>query len=168
MGSNPTPRAYLGVLHQNNKREKAKNSNCKRNLSYTSLKIGRHLPRKDSNSLHKITKETVYEKINSLTNTCSKPYFNQILIKLASENVANADIICDYIVSEQNELNIKNSTKEGKIKTLVWLSNFFDNKIIFRQLSNQDILQYLNNGRKSIEDDKTHLMKRTHWNYSLL
>jgi len=59
--------------------------------------------------------------------------------------------------------NIKNSTKEGKIKTLVWLSNFFDNKIIFRHLSNQDILQYLNSGRKSMEEDKT---QRWIWSYN--
>jgi hypothetical protein len=137
VGSNPTPRAYLRVLYQNNKSEKAKNCNCKGHLSKTSPKMQGLSPRKDSNSLHKITKETVYENINSLTNTCSKPYFSQILKKLASESLANANIICDYIIAEQNELNIKNSTKEGKIKTLVWLSNFFDNKIIFRQLSNQ-------------------------------
>ena len=155
VGSNPTPRAYLGALYQNNKREKAKNFNCKGYLSKTSLKIQQLSSRVDSNSLHKITKEVVYEKINSITKTCSKPYFSQILKKLASESLANANIICDYIIAEQNELNIKNSTKEGKIKTLVWLSNFFDNKIIFRQLSNQDILQYLNSGRKSMEDDKT-------------
>jgi len=79
VGSNPTPRAYLRVLSQNNKRQKAKNSNCKGYLSKTSPKMQPLSPRKDSNSLHKITKETVYEKINSLTNTCSKPYFTSKL-----------------------------------------------------------------------------------------
>jgi hypothetical protein len=63
--------------------------------------------------------EAVYEKINSIKKTCSKPYFSQTLKKLASESFANANIICDYIFAEQNEFNIKNSTKEGKIKTLV-------------------------------------------------
>ncbi|MGB7707731.1 MAG: hypothetical protein WCC79_03540 [Nitrososphaeraceae archaeon] len=96
--------------------------------------------------MQNITMQNVHEKINSITKTCSKPYFNQIFKKLASESFANVNTICEYIIAEQNELNIKNSTKEGKIKTLVWLSNFFDNKITFRQLSKKDILQYLNNG----------------------
>jgi hypothetical protein len=116
VGSNPTPRAYLRVLSQNNKSEKAKNYNCKVYLSKTSAKIHQVSTRKDSNSLHKITVEAVYEKINSITKACSKPYFSQILKKLANEGFENANIICDYIIAEQNELNIKNSTKEGKIK----------------------------------------------------
>ena len=111
------------------------------------------LPRKDSSYAEKIGNE-LYNKINSITNTCSKPYFGQILKRLADKNSTNASIIYCYIIAEQTELNIKNSTKEGKIKTLVWLSNFFDNRISFKEMTKQDILQYLNNGRKSTEQDK--------------
>ncbi|HEY6534855.1 MAG TPA: hypothetical protein VIY08_03480 [Candidatus Nitrosocosmicus sp.] len=58
----------------------------------------------------------------------SRPYFNTILKKLLKYNSNNAITIYDYIIAEQTELNIKDSTKEGKIKVLVWLSNFHENK----------------------------------------
>ena len=112
VGSNPTPRAYLRVLYQNNKSQKAKDYHCKDYLSKNSVKIRHVLPRKDSNTLQQITLETVYRKINSIIRTCSKPYFSQILKKLANEGLANANIICDYIIAEQNELNIKNAAKQ--------------------------------------------------------
>ena len=58
-------------------------------------------------------------KIDAITKFLSRPYFNTILKDLSKKNFENASIICNYIYSEQIELNIKNSTKEGKIKILV-------------------------------------------------
>ena len=81
----------------------------------------------------------LYKKIDSITKTCSKLYFNKILKRLA----------------EETELNIKNSTKESRIKVLVWLSNFHNNKKSFNQMTKQDILDYLNSLRKSTIDDST-------------
>lgn len=72
--------------------------------------------------------ERVNEKINFITQFASKPYFNKLLKKLAGQNIVNALIICDYIIAEQTEINIKQSTKEGKIKILTWLSNFHAGK----------------------------------------
>ena len=91
-------------------------------------------------------------KIDSITKSLSKPYFNQILKDLVKTNPYNAITIYDYIIAEQTELNIKDSTKEGKIKVLVWLSNFHQNKS-FREMTKQDILAYLNNLRKSSTED---------------
>jgi hypothetical protein len=76
-------------------------------------------------------------KIDSITKTLSKPYFNKILNDLLKFNPANAKTIVDYILIEQIEINIKDSTKESKIKTLVWLSNFNNNKS-FTELTKQD------------------------------
>lgn len=67
-------------------------------------------------------------KINTITKSLSKPYFNKILKDLTKTNSKNAGILVEYILAEQTELNIKDSTKEGKIKILVWLSNFHRNK----------------------------------------
>ncbi len=61
------------------------------------------------------------KKIDSITKSLSKPYFNKILKDLSKANPTNTKIIYDYIIAEQTELNIKDSTKEGKIKILVWL-----------------------------------------------
>jgi hypothetical protein len=63
-------------------------------------------------------------KIDSITQYNSKPYFRQALKRLAAVNKENANVICDYILAEQAEINIKESTKEGKIKVLIWLSNY--------------------------------------------
>ena len=55
-------------------------------------------------------------KIDAITKLLSRPYFNTILKDLSKRNFENAITICNYINTEQIELNIKNSTKEGKIK----------------------------------------------------
>ncbi|MGN6560350.1 MAG: hypothetical protein ACTHJ2_07480, partial [Candidatus Nitrosocosmicus sp.] len=52
--------------------------------------------------------------IDLITKSLSRPYFNSALKKLAKDNPNNAQIICDYIITEQTEFNIKESTKEGK------------------------------------------------------
>jgi hypothetical protein len=65
-------------------------------------------------------------KIDSITKSLSKPYFNKILMDLSKTNSINAGTIVEYILAEQTELNIKDSTKEGKIKILVWLSIFME------------------------------------------
>ena len=87
--------------------------------------------------------------IDQITTGLSKPYFRKILIKLEQTNRENTDTICKYILAEQAEINIKNSTKEGKIKILVWLSNFFDEKKRYQDMTKEDILAYLNKLRKS-------------------
>jgi hypothetical protein len=97
--------------------------------------------------------DLLYRKIDSLTKTCSKLYFNKILKRLAEENQENAKLICEYIIAEETELNIKNSTKESRIKVLVWLSNFYHDTKSFKQMIKQDLLDYLNSLRKSTSED---------------
>jgi integrase len=95
------------------------------------------------------------KKIDVITKSLSRAYYKNILIKLAERHTENANIICNYIISEQTEINIKNSTKESRIKVLVWLSNFFEDKILFQEMTKQDILNYLNSLRKSILEDES-------------
>ena len=95
------------------------------------------------------------KKIGIITKSLSRSYYKNILIELADRNIENANIICDYIIAEQTEINIKNSTKESRIKVLVWLSNFFEDKIFFKQMTKQDILNFLNSLRKSIDEDES-------------
>ena len=85
--------------------------------------------------------------IDQITEGLSKPYFRKILKNLKI-NEENAETICKYIMVEQAEINIKNSTKEGKIKVLVWLSNFLENKKRFQDMTKENILLYLNNLRR--------------------
>ena len=53
-------------------------------------------------------------------------------------------------------MNIKESTKEGKIKVLTWLSNYLANKS-FHQMTKQDILSYLNGLKRPVLEDPTGL-----------
>ncbi len=82
-------------------------------------------------------------------------YIKKRLFRLAAESPENTEIICDYITAEQTEINIKESTKEGKIKCLVWLSSFHNHKS-YRSMIKQDILNYLNGLRKPESIDPTH------------
>ncbi|WP_148687059.1 tyrosine-type recombinase/integrase [Candidatus Nitrosocosmicus hydrocola] len=92
--------------------------------------------------------------IDHITRYLSRPYFRSALIKLSKDNPDNARLICDYILDEQTEINLKPSTMEGKIKVLVWLSNFHPGKN-FVEMTKQDLLQYLNNLRKPVSEDPT-------------
>jgi hypothetical protein len=70
-------------------------------------------------------------------------------MKLANEDRKNAEVICDYVVAEQTEINIKESTKEGKLKCLLWLSYFHNHKS-YASMTKQDVLNHLNSLRKPI------------------
>jgi hypothetical protein len=72
---------------------------------------------------------------------------------LSKKNIENARTICNYIIAEQTEINIKDSTKEGKIKILIWLSNHFQDQKSFKDMTKYDILDFLNTRRKSILED---------------
>ncbi len=106
--------------------------------------------------------EELKRKIDTITRY-QKPYISKMLNELLLENPINAEIICNYIIAEQNEINIKESTKETKIKRIIHLSKFFDNKKIFYNMMKEDILDYLNNLRKPFSIDPTHKSIGT-WN----
>jgi site-specific recombinase XerD len=74
---------------------------------------------------------------------------------MASETIQNVELICNYIISEQNEINIKESTKEGKIKCLVRFSTYLKHKP-FCSISKEDILNYLTSLKKPISIDPQH------------
>ena len=74
---------------------------------------------------------------------------------MAQKSPSNVKVICDYIFAEQNEINIKESTKEGKIKCLVRLLRYLRYKP-FENISKQDILDYLTSLKKPEDLDPQH------------
>jgi len=62
---------------------------------------------------------------------------------MAQVNPTNAAILYDYLAAQQNELNIKESTKESTIKRIIWLSRYLNHKT-FNEITKDDILAYLN------------------------
>ena len=73
----------------------------------------------------KLDNETIAlkEKIHLITKY-QKPHIANSLKIMAQKSPSNVKVICDYIFAEQNEINIKESTKEGKIKCLVRLLRY--------------------------------------------
>jgi len=114
-----------------------KNKNTFRKTRLSFKQEDKHIAEQQNNK--ETESDLLLRKINSITKSCTKLYFNQILNKLAKENPENANIICDYIIAEETELNIKNSTKESRIKVITWLSEFFDNQKSLNQMTKQDI-----------------------------
>jgi hypothetical protein len=102
----------------------------------------------------KVGKEKIKEKIDLICKY-QKPFVKKSLENLLTENIDNTEIICNYIIAEQNEINIKESTKEGKIKVLADLLRFLKHKAL-SDVSKEDILSYLNRFRKPEEIDAKH------------
>ena len=102
---------------------------------------------------HENEENNLIKKIESITKSLRKQYFRNSLINLSKKNIENARTIYNYIIAEQTEINIKDSTKEGKIKILIWLSNHFKDQKSFNDMTKYDILDFLNTRRKSILED---------------
>jgi integrase len=72
---------------------------------------------------------------------------------MATANPSNGQALSDYINAELVERNIADSTREWKVKTLTWLSDYFQHQKTFRGMTRQDILGYLNSLRKTVDAD---------------
>ena len=76
MGSNPTPRAFLGDLYDINKSEKSKVSLRNKGLSYK---------QENKHEQNETEYNLLIRKIDSITKSCTKAYFNKILKNGESE-----------------------------------------------------------------------------------
>jgi integrase len=83
------------------------------------------------------------------------PYFESIFKQLLSSNPSNAMLLYNFLLVEQNEKNVKLSTKTTHIK-VIYLFNRFLHFKDFEESTKQDILDYLNSLKKSDIDDPTH------------
>jgi integrase len=90
--------------------------------------------------------------IDSITRDFSRKGINSRLKALAKKGNKNAATICDHILAEQTRYNIKTSTAESKVKSLLWISKHLNDKP-FEEMTKQDILSYLNSLRKPTSVD---------------
>ncbi|MDX1372692.1 MAG: hypothetical protein R3321_09495, partial [Nitrososphaeraceae archaeon] len=102
MGSNPTPRASnVGSIKEINK-------------DFSEVIPEEIFYKKEEmtlQNLQKIQQEKgigksidLEQKIDSITRSLSKPYFNTSLKELSKSNIENANTICNYILAEQTEI----------------------------------------------------------------
>jgi ATP-dependent Lon protease len=99
----------------------------------------------------KIDHEALDRLIDSISRDFSRKGINSRLKALARKSM-NATTICDHILAEQTEHNIKASTSESKVKSLLWLPRYLNDKP-FEEMTKQDILSYLNSLRKPPSTD---------------
>src|SRR6478672_9230545 len=106
------------------------------------------------NLINDIEKELLERDIKSII-TGSLPYYKSIFKQILSANTNNANILYNFLLAEQNERNVKLSTKTTHIK-IVYMFNKFLGFKDFHKISKQDILSYLKSLRKSEVEDHTH------------
>jgi hypothetical protein len=94
------------------------------------------------------------ERINTLI-PGSAPYFRSILLKMASANPQNAELLCKFIASECNQCNIKLSTRLTHIKIICWFDRYLSHKD-FLKLTRDDVVTYFMSLRKGELEDPTH------------
>jgi len=94
--------------------------------------------------------EDLERKIDAIT-TYQKPHIKSIFVRMAR----NATILHDYIIAQKNEQNIKESTIEGIIKKLVWLSTYLGDKS-YDQMTKGGLLDYLNGIKRPSQVDPIH------------
>jgi hypothetical protein len=104
--------------------------------------------------------ETPWKEVSLLAVNLSN-YVRRLLQELAKTNPENAITIYKYIRAEQIEINIRESTKENKIKNLCWLSKHLRH-MSFQHMKKEDILSYLNRMKKPESDDRDHRSVGTH------
>ncbi len=119
MGSSPTPGAILADSTNYPKYPNRQNKNIQLRDASSSSAIS-PTPRQTVN-------DELKEKILLICKD-QKHYVQKLLNDLLEKSKENALIISDYIIAEQNEINLKDSTKEGKIKVLADLLKFLNHK----------------------------------------
>src|SRR6476620_2115624 len=106
------------------------------------------------NLINDIEKELLERDIESII-TGSLPYYKSIFKQILSANPNNANILYNFLLAEQNERNVKLSTKTTHIKIIYLFNKFLEFKD-FHKISKQEVLSYLNSLRKSETEDPTH------------
>jgi integrase len=99
-------------------------------------------------------KSDLEKRIDSLTEG-SLPYFKSIFKQMALANPLNARILCEFIVAERDEHNLKLSSILTQIK-IIYLFNRYLHYKSFEQITKDDVVGYLVSLKKSESQDPTH------------
>src|SRR6478609_12134828 len=79
------------------------------------------------NLINDIEKELLERDIESII-TGSLPYYKSIFKQILSANPNNANILYNFLLAEQNERNVKLSTKTTHIKIIYLFNKFLEFK----------------------------------------
>ncbi len=107
----------------------------------------------NANDDHLKNNQILLDKISQISKG-QKQYIRRLLDNILGHSSDNEEKICNFIIAERNEINIKESTVEWHIKVLGQLLKFHDFKE-FTNITKDDVLNYLNSLRKSSTEDPT-------------
>jgi integrase len=93
--------------------------------------------------------------------------FNFLHNKVLPANKENALTICDYISSIKSEINPSNSYRKHTVILLCTFSIFFKNAKLFKDVTREDILSFLDSFRKIESVDPLHMWIGTYNLYSV-
>jgi hypothetical protein len=93
----------------------------------------------------------IVNKIDLITKS-QKPYIRRILLDIFDNLPENAGNICEFIIAERNEIDIKESTVEWHIKVFGQIQKYLNYKD-FNDITKDNVLNFLNSLRKILEED---------------
>jgi len=109
--------------------------------------------------------DTLFDRKIGLITEGIEPFFASRLKELPQENALT---IVDYVISMKNEINLSDGYRRLNIYTLYSISNFFKNMKTYKELTRDEILQYLDSFRKSEASDPLHKWIGTYNIYRVL
>jgi hypothetical protein len=107
-----------------------------------------------SSSNNIMIKTKIENATEGLPSTCFNYLSNRILP--AARGKENALTICDYISSLKSEINPSDHYRKDTIILLCSLSTFFKNTKLFREITREDLLSFLDSFRKIESVDPLH------------
>jgi len=119
-----------------------------------------------STSLDYIIRTKIENAIEGLPYTCFNYLFNRVL-PASREGKENALTICDYISSLKSEINPSNHYRKDTIMLLCNISTFFKNAKLFKEITREDLLSFLDSYRKTESADPLHKWIGTYNTYRM-
>ena len=109
-----------------------------------------------STSLSTASDNIIERKIENATEGLSSNCFNFLYNRVLPANKENALTICDYISSLKSEINPSDGYRKNTILLLCIFSIFFKNAKLFKEVTREDILSFLDSFRKIESVDPLH------------
>ena len=100
-----------------------------------------------------------------LSSNCFNYLFNRVLP--GSRGKENALTICDYMSSIKSEINPSDHYRKDTIILLCNFSTFFKNAKLFKEITREDLLSFLDSYRKTEEVDPLHKWIGTYNSYRI-
>jgi hypothetical protein len=98
------------------------------------------------------TDTIINKKLQTATSGLQKYLYKQLTEQVSKENSLT---IADYILAQKIEVNLSDTYRANILTTLITISKFHANKL-FKAMTREDILVYLNNLRKPEVSDPLH------------